>query len=83
MSFTKAVPKKNIRSRFFVSQCPQEGFIPFHRSAGMQKTISQSLKLSLSFTKEVPEKKHLVAFFFVRNRGPGQSPALLQPAQKE
>ena len=49
----------------FFSQCPQERFIPFHRSGGMQKNnFSEPENLSLSFTKETPEKTSGRVFFF-------------------
>jgi hypothetical protein len=86
MSFTNAVPKKHffrLRKNFFFRSARKKGSFHFIVQGRMQKNnFSEPENLSLSLTKETPEKKS-GRVFFGRNRGPRQTPALLQPAQRE
>ena len=68
MSFTKAVPKKHVfrlRKNIFFRSARKKGSFHFIVQGGMQKNnFSEPENLSLSFTKETPEKTSGRVFFF-------------------
>jgi hypothetical protein len=79
MSFTNAVPKKHffrLRKNIFFRSARKKGSFHFIVQGRMQKNnISEPENLSLSLTKETPEKKSGRVFFWAQPRTtPNPSP---------